>query len=222
MDLFLDSADEESWSDFMPIGLFKGITTNPLLAQRAGLHYPGIDWNAKAARARDLGAKELHAQVYGPVESYLDWAGALYDAGRRAGIRTVVKIPLTESAIRAVPMIKALHGPILMTAGYHAKQMCIADALGADYIAPYFGRMLDAGIPATEHLVKMLDMARASQHPPRILVASLRSGEQVADLAALGLDCFTLSPQVARDLMAEPHSEAAKTAFDAAAAGHGN
>lgn len=221
MDLFLDTAEDSAWADLMPIGLFRGITTNPLLAHRAGLDYPSIDWHAKACRARDLGAEELHGQVFGPVESYVDWVGRLYEAGQRAGIRTVAKIPLTEAAIRAVPEIKSLGGPILMTAAYHAKQYCVADALGADYIAPYYGRMLDADLPATDTLVQMLAIARASNHAPRILVASLRSAEQVVDLAARGLDCFTLSPQVARELLTDPQTEAANAAFDAAALGEG-
>jgi transaldolase len=219
MDLFLDSADEAAWGDLMPTGLFRGITTNPLLAQRAGLHYPQIDWFEKAARARDLGAQELHGQVFGPVESYVDWVSRLYDAGRAAGIRTVAKVPLTESAIRAVPQIKKLGGPILMTAAYHPKQLCVALALGADYIAPYFGRMADAGLPATKYLTQMHAVSAANHHATRILVASLRSADQVSELAACGLDCFTLSPSVAAEFLADKNTQEAAAAFEAAANG---
>jgi transaldolase len=219
MDLFLDSADEGVWVDLMPTGLFRGITTNPLLAQRAGLHYPQIDWFKKAARARDLGAQELHGQVFGPVESYVDWIGTLYDAGRSAGIRTVAKVPLTESAIRAMPQIKKLGGAVLMTAAYHPKQLCVAIALGADYIAPYFGRMADAGLPATEYLTQMHDISAANNHVTRILVASLRNAEQVTELAACGLDCFTLSPSVAAEFLADKNTQEAAAAFEAAAKG---
>ncbi|OSQ50662.1 hypothetical protein MGEO_11765 [Marivita geojedonensis] len=218
LDLYLDSADEADWADLMPTGLFRGITTNPLLAQRAGLDYPHIDWADKARHARDLGAQELHAQVFGPVEGYVDWAAALYEAGAKAGLRTVVKIPLTEAAIRRVPAIKALGGPILMTAAYHPKQMATAMALGADFIAPYFGRMDEAGLPAHDMLHQMHLMSRGGS--TRILVASLRSAEQLVALAAFGLDCFTLSPHVARSLLTEPMTEDAAAAFEAAAAGH--
>ena len=141
MALYLDTADVTAWETLMPTGLFHGITTNPLLASRAGLDYPAIDWAQMAARACDLGARELHAEVYGPVAGYVDWAGALYEAGRTAGIETVVKIPLVEPAVRATGAIRALGGRVLMTAYYDAKQMFVANALGADFIAPYFGRM---------------------------------------------------------------------------------
>ena len=111
-----------------------------------------------AARARDLGAKELHAQVFGPAETYVDWAGKLYDIGKAAGIETVVKIPLVEEAIRTTPAIKALGGRILMTACYDAKQMIVAKALCADFIAPYFGRMMEADLDGEGSLAAMLAM----------------------------------------------------------------
>lgn len=215
MTLYLDTADRAAWADLMPTRLFHGITTNPLLAARAGLDYPRIDWTAMAAQARDLGATELHAQVYGPTEGYVDWAGALYEAGRVAGIETIVKIPLVDAAIRETPAIKALGGRILMTACYDAKQMFVARTLKADFIAPYFGRMAEAGIDAMAHLATMAQMNANGGPVCTVLVASLRSPEQMVALAAQGQDCFTISPDVARDLLDCPQSIAAFESFEA-------
>lgn len=214
MDLYLDTADREAWADLMPTGLFRGITTNPLLAQRAGLDYPTIDWTDLARRAHDLGAQELHGQVFGPVETYRDWAARLYDAGAVAGLRTVVKIPMTPGALRALPSITALGGPILLTAVYNPKQVIVAKALGADFVAPYFGRMDEAGLPALEHLLQMQTIAAGT---PRVLVASLRTSDQLVSLAARGLDCFTLAPDLVRSLLSDPMTEDAAAAFEAAA-----
>lgn len=215
MTLYLDTADCALWADLMPTGLFRGITTNPLLAARAGLDYPRIDWSEMAAQAADLGAVEFHAQVFGPPESYVDWAGDLYAAGRAAGIETIVKIPLVEAAIRATPAIKALGGRILMTACYDAKQMFVAKALGADFIAPYFGRMAEAGMDAISHLATMARMNEGQGKPCTVLVASLRSAEQMVALADVGHDCFTISPDVARALLDCPQSIAAFESFEA-------
>lgn len=216
MTLYLDTADHDAWADLMPTGLFHGITTNPLLAARAGLDYPRIDWRAMAAHARDLGAAELHAQVFGPPESYVDWAGALYEAGRAAGIETVVKIPLVDSAIRATPAIKALGGRILMTACYDAKQMFVAQALAADFIAPYFGRMDEAGIDAMAHLATMARMTGGGAKGCTVLVASLRTPQQMIALADLGHSCFTIAPAIAHALISCDHSIAAHADFEAA------
>jgi len=218
MDLFLDTADVSAWQDLMPTGMFTGITTNPLLASRAGLDYANINWSDMAQRAAGLGAKELHGQVYGPVGSYVDFAAQLYEAGKRAGIDTVVKIPLTEAGIRSVPLVKPLGGRILMTAAHDAKQICVAIALGADYIAPYFGRMLEADLPAFDSLQDMQRIREGSGI--RVMVASLRNTEQIVRLARDGLDCFTISPDIAYSLLADPMTDAAAKAFEVAAAGH--
>ena len=216
MDLYLDTADREAWADLMPTGLFRGITTNPLLAQRAGLDYPSINWTDMAQRARDLGAQDLHAQVFGPVETYVGWASRLYEAGAAAGLRAVVKIPMTDAALRTVPAIKALGGAILLTAVYDPKQVIVAKALNADFAAPYFGRMSEAGLPALDHVTQMQTIAGGQ---PRILVASLRNADQIVALAARGLDCFTLAPDLARSLFSDPMTDLAAAAFEAAALG---
>lgn len=217
MDLYIDTAEVSDWDALMPTGLFTGITTNPLLAQRAGLDYPRIDWGVLARRAADLGARELMGQVYGPPESYADFAGALYEAGRAAGIATVVKVPLTEAGIRAMPGVTALGGPVLVTAAYDAKQMFVATQLGAEYIAPYFGRMLEMGHDADQVLARMLAIGRTSGARTRILVASIRDTDQLVRLAAAGQDCFTLAPTVARALMFDANTLAAAADFEQAA-----
>ena len=159
MQLYLDSADIKDWAGLMPTGLFRGITTNPALAARAGLYYPQIDWAEMAQRAADLGARELHAQVYGAPETYAPWADRLMQASERAGIRTVVKVPLVAASIRTVPGLRRAGCPVLMTACYAPKQMLVASALGAEFIAPYFGRMLEAGLNAD------LQAGKISQKP---------------------------------------------------------
>lgn len=217
MKLYLDTADLSEWDDLMPTGIFHGITTNPLLAARAGFSYGEIDWPALADKACALRAKELHAQVFGPVEGYTDWAGTLYEIGKSHGIETVVKIPLVEDAIRATPEVKALGGRILMTACYDAKQMFVAQALGADFIAPYFGRMIEAGIDGVAQLSAMKEIQTKGGDGCDILVASLRSPEQMVELAGHGLDVFTIAPGVARELLSDERSQIAFAEFEKAA-----
>jgi len=219
MKLYLDSADVNEWADLMPTGLFHGITTNPLLAARADLNYPEINWSDMAGIAKDLGGKEFHAQVHGDPKSYVDWADQLYTAGKSQDIETIVKIPLIEPAIRTVRSVKALGGRILMTACYDAKQMFVATALEADFIAPYFGRMLENDIDAYSHLAQMKSIESSSEKPCKVLVASLRSAEQMCKLAHDGQDAFTISPAVARALLQDPLTTKAIEEFETTAMG---
>jgi len=216
MDLYIDTANIVDWAELMPTGLFRGITTNPLLAKRAGLTYPEINWADMAMRAADLRATQLHAQVFGPEAGWVDWAASLYAHGEAAGIQTVVKVPLTGGGIRMLPSIRALGGPILVTAAYDAKQMFVACALGADYIAPYFGRMLEKGLPAYEAMANMRAIGQSAGGKTRILVASLRDTDQMVRLAAEGQDCFTIAPAVARQLLSDDNTLAAAAEFERA------
>ncbi len=114
-------------------------------------------------------------------------------------------------------MKAALGGPILMTACYDAKQMFVATALHAEYIAPYFGRMLENGQPAYEELERMLAIGQSAAGTTKILVASLRNTGQMVELAQLGLDCFTIAPKIAEELLTDSNSIAAVADFEAAA-----
>lgn len=217
MRLYLDTADVKDWVRLMPSGVFFGITTNPTLALRAGLDYGAIDWAAMAARAADLGAQELHGQIAGSDDNALRFAATLQEAGARAGIATVAKIPLTAARRDLVPRIHALGMPFLMTACYNARQMAIAQAVGAAYVAPYYGRMLEA-VGAERAGAEMAAIAAmAARGGCRPLVASLRDAAQVVALSNLGLDCFTLAPAIAEALWSEPLTDTAAAAFEAAA-----
>ena len=47
MRLYLDSANIDEWQKCAQSGLVFGVTTNPLLARRAGLSYSNINWSER-------------------------------------------------------------------------------------------------------------------------------------------------------------------------------
>jgi transaldolase len=217
MRLYLDTADQTAWVQWMPTGVFYGITTNPLLTARAGLIYDQIKWQDMIQTAVDAGAQEFHAQVVGDDTDALRFAENLYNCGIVAGINCVVKIPLNTWGISLTAKIQAMGGKTLMTACYDAKQMITAHALGADYIAPYFGRMAEAGLDAMAHMRAMRSMSRNGACRP--LIASLRSAQQMVDIAEIGHDCFTIAPTIAQDLFQNKLTETAASEFEHAAKG---
>ena len=87
-----------------------------------------------------------------------------------------------------------------------------------NFIAPYLGRMDESGLDAMEQLRTMQAMRATGAVRCEILVASLRTPDQMTALAAVGLDSFTIAPDIARALMANKLSEAAHADFEAAAA----
>lgn len=211
--LMLDSADTGAWRDLLPTGLFGAVTTNPVLMQRAGRSYDLDSFATLLEAAKDLGVNELHLQTIGETSE------ALANYGRQLAAldpqRVVVKVPLTPAGIRAAAQLRAEGHRITLTACYAAKQMLIARALQADYIAPYYGRLLESG----EDADAILDAMRAMQGgSTRILVASLRSTDQVVALAARGFASFTLAPALGEQLLRCEASLQAAEDFEAAAA----
>ena len=215
MRLYLDTADPVDWEDLMPIGAFYGITTNPLLTKRLGLNYGEIAWEEMVSKAAELGAKEFHVQIYGDARKALSFAEHVYALGCYSDIECVIKIPLTFEGISLAPKIKEFGAKILMTACYEPKQVITACALKADYVAPYVGRMIDAGLDAMANMKIIEKIARKNKCVP--VIASLRNAKQILEIAEIGHDCFTISPEVARDLFNSKLTDGAAIAFEEAA-----
>lgn len=111
---------------------------------------------------------------------------------------------------------------VTVTGVYAPHQALLAQAVGADYVAPYLGRMADAaagGMPAAlDQVAAMAGAARRSGSGMRVLVASIRSAADMAALAARGCDTFTFSPAVMAEMLDVPATLAAAADFEDAAA----
>jgi transaldolase len=205
----------------MPTGLFYGITTNPLLAERAGLDYTAIEWVNIIEIASSLGARELHIQVPDTSEEALGFASKRVEDAAHHQLKIVIKVPLTGEGVALASRLKEQGHAVLMTACYHAKQYVIAHQLSADFIAPYYGRMIEAGIDAKQHMLQMHAIGKSISPEVKVLVASLRSIDQMIELAAEGLTHFTLSPTIAEVLLKDELTQAAAAEFALAAKGRG-
>jgi transaldolase len=214
--LFLDSADTGDWETWLPRGVFHGVTTNPLLLERAGQACTVASLAELARRALGLGAAEIHLQAWGAATAELEQRGR-----KLGGIdpRVVVKIPLTETGLPAARALVGAGHRVTLTALFDAGQALLAAAAGAAYAAPYLGRIDDAGGDGMGEVVTMHEILARTGSATRLLVASLRTAEQVVALARLGLDTFTIGAELASDLLASATTSAAVADFARAADG---
>ncbi len=212
--LFLDSADPADWRQWLPSGLFHGVTTNPTLLKRAGQPCDLASLRALSQEALALGVRELHLQAWG--SDLLSCGRALADL---APGRIWIKLPITRAGVEAARGLLADGLPITFTACYEPAQVLPAVALGVDYIAPYLGRISDLGRDGHAELICMQRAVQALGSPLRLLVASLRSPDDLARLAAEGLNTFTISAAIADQLFAVEATEAAALQFELDAAG---
>ncbi len=213
MRLFVDSSSSKLWHRYRRMGWAYGATTNPLILKRDGRDCSLDTYRMLVSAAEDAGLEELQIQATGNSREMLYRSGmeiaALSDM-------IVVKVPLTAAGLSASSSLISHNIRITMTAACAVHQMIAVCALGADYIAPYFGRLIEAGKDGDAILQAMQSMRTigATTRPPRILVASIRTISQLEALAAGGHDTFTLAPDIAEQFAIDPMSEKAAADFE--------
>lgn len=212
--LFLDSADPQAWRQWLPSGLFHGVTTNPTLLKRAAQPCDLATLRALSQEALAHGVQELHLQAWGA--DLLTCGRALADL---APERIWIKLPITRAGVEAARGLRADGLAVTFTACYEPAQVLLAAAIGADYLAPYLGRISDLGRDGHAALIAMQRCVDSLESPLRLLVASLREREDLARLAAAGLNTFTISPAIAEALFSVEATEAAALQFEQDAAG---
>lgn len=206
---YVDSADRESAERWLRTGVATGLTTNPTILRQAGAHFADISniysW------ASEAGAREVCFQTWG--ETIDDWysnAMRIRDMAPTA----VVKVPCTEIGARVIGRLHQEDISILMTAGYSAKQVLIASALGVKYFAPYFNRMNAGGRDALSEFRKMTVAVPQDGSGPLVMAASLKTAQDVANLVGVGIRTFTASPKVLEGLFRDDLTEAAVDVFE--------
>jgi transaldolase len=212
--LYLDTAEVAIWQEWLPSGLFFGVTTNPLLLERANVPCTLDTLTRLAHTAFGLGAQEIHMQVWGTDTETMVAIGRQLAA---VDDRVAVKVPITRAGSLAAQRLIAGGVCVTLTGVYAAYQALTAIALGAGYAAPYLGRMNEAGRDGFAEIVTMHKMTRALGSPLQLLVASLREIEDVATLAQHGVNTFTIASTVAEGLFGDPLTAQAAADFEAAA-----
>lgn len=212
--LYVDSADTERVSALLAAGVVHGVTTNPTILERGGRS--AADIPDLYARWESEGAGEIFFQTWGA-----DTAALLRNAeGIRAlGERVAVKVPATAAGFAAASALVRDGATVLVTAVYSVPQAIACASIGVHYIAPYLGRMRDAGASgfgasAEEAIARMQEVCEGSG--TNVLAASLRTPEDIVGLRMLGVPYFTAAPDVIERMLFHEVSDSSAVEFDAA------
>jgi TalC/MipB family fructose-6-phosphate aldolase len=209
--LYLDTADRSAAEPLLATGLFAGVTTNPTILQRASASVddiPGIYQWAIAA-----GAREVFFQAWG------EDTATLVDRGQRLrdlGSEVVVKLVASRAGSAACAELAGRGIPTLLTAVYAPGQAVIAAAAGATYIAPYLGKLADAGRDGVADVIAMQEILAATGSLTKVLLASIRDVPSVVALARHGVKHFTMGPVVADQFFADELTADAVRTFETA------
>lgn len=207
--LYVDSADTARVSRLLEAGVVHGVTTNPTILERGGRSAAEIP--ELYARWEAEGAQEIFFQTWGA-----DRAELLRNAEtiRALGDRVAVKVPATREGFAAVSALVADGVSVLVTAVYSVGQALAAASIGARYIAPYLGRLRDAGVDGDALITRMQAVCAGSE--TNVLAASLRSADDIVSLRLAGVPYFTAAPDVLDELLFDAVSDSSAADFEAA------
>lgn len=209
--LYVDSADLGRVSALLASGVVHGVTTNPTILERGGRTAAEIP--ELYARWRGEGAREVFFQTWGG-----DTASFLRNAERilELGEGVAVKVPATLEGFAAASALVRGGATVLVTAVYSVGQALACAGIGAQYIAPYLGRMRDAGVDGDVMIARMQEVCAGSG--TNVLAASLRSADDIVGLRLAGVPYFTAAPDVLEQLLVHETSDSSAAEFDAAMA----
>lgn len=213
MHLYVDSADLNLLEEFLASPVVYGVTTNPSILKRDGVTRSGLP--KFVDRVFEFGARVVQVQVWRQ-----DAAGMVSDAlefltyGEAGAV--VAKIPATKEGLKAAAKLASDGIPITLTAGYALEQALWATQLGVAYLAPYLGRLEDAGHDGLGLIAKMQALlSRNPNNKTRLLVASVRSRRAFLALLELGVGSITVPPSLLPQLMDHSETLEAERAFKA-------
>ena len=206
MEFFLDTADVDSIRELSETGLIDGVTTNPSLVAKSGKDFFAI-------------LKDISKIVSGPISAEvtaLESDGMIAEGEKLAKIakNIVIKLPLTQEGLKACTKLTKKKIKTNVTLCFSPAQALIAAKCGATYISPFVGRLDDIGENGMELIQKIKDIySNYSNLNTKILVASVRNMEHVAQAAIIGADVVTLPPKILEELYEHPLTKKGLDAF---------
>lgn len=213
MKLYLDTADTRLWQ--VPAGCppIQGVTTNPTLVQQAGLPVTLASYRHLVSRAGELRLPELMLQLpRADVAEAHDWIAELLPAAGQAQVRLTLKLPCHPDWAPVIREVRAWGLPVLLTGLANPLQLLWAQAQGAQFVAPYLGRLADDGRDVWTLVEACVTLQKEGLN---LLAASIRSAEVFCRLIALGASAATVRPEFVVSLIHDPLTTAAMAEFEA-------
>lgn len=213
MKLYLDSADARQWT--LPAGCppVQGVTTNPTLVLQAGLPVSLAGYRRLVLAAGEHRLPELMLQLpRADAGEAADWLGQLLPLARQARVRLTIKLPCHPDWQDVLQEVQAWGVPTLLTGLSNPMQLLWAQQQGANWVAPYVGRLQADG---RDVWALMKACVSVQQQGPQLLAASIKSADVLSQLMALGAAAATVRPDFAASLATDPLTLAAMAQFDA-------
>ena len=195
----------------MEMGVADGVTTNPTVMLKDGVH--DLEQGAKAI------AKLIHPRPLSVEVTTDDLEGMLKQARQLArwADNIVIKVPQTTS--QGLPCYGVMHKlegegiKVNATVALSIGQVFIAAKAGATYISIFAGRVTDEGGDAAELISNATGWLENWDYKSRIIVGSIRSVGDVIQAALAGAHIITIPPQFISKMVDHQNTRATVVQF---------
>jgi len=207
MKFFVDTANIDEISELSEMGVVDGVTTNPSLIYKSGRDFKEV-------------IKEIARIVSGPISAEVTSLdkNEMIDQGlelSKIANNIVIKVPLTEHGLIACKNLSKKSIKVNVTLCFSSSQALIAAKMGATYISPFIGRLDDIsneGLNLIEEIITIYNNY-SDRLNTEVLVASIRSPLQVAQVAQMGADVATIPPKIIKQMIKHPLTDIGLNSF---------
>lgn len=209
MAIFLDCFEPAKIEKVSRLGIISGVTTNPGLISHESKPFSmkrRIDKICSAIEgpvAVEVTASEFESMIAQAREFY-SWKPS----------QIVIKVPVSPAGFAVINELKRKHSiPTMATCVMTFTQAYSAALAGANFIALFWGRMKEAGIPPEETIFLLNERIQSENLGSRTLAASIRGPHHVFEALSAGAHIATVSPEILEKIIRHPKTDEAIASF---------
>lgn len=204
---FADTSSIPQIDWLMALGIFTGITTNPLIvAKEAGQSEPLAYYRELAKKYPKL---PISIQLLDEPEDKLFEQAKEFS---KIGENIVIKIPMFEDgrALKLLPQL--IHKGIktnvtgLMTAEQVLMVLQAGGNAGPTYASLFFNRIIDGGGDPTLEINRARTLIDKFNSQTKIITGSIRKPQDVFDAVLAGSDIVTITPPIVESMIRHPET----------------
>ncbi len=197
MELFVDYWDPDVVSQISEYYPIDGFTTNPKILSSANRPIGEL-----IPEYRKL-AEKKNLKAFFQVTA--DKAEEMYRQARRFqeyfGDHLIMKIPAVKEGYKTVRLCRQAGITTCITVVHSMPQALMAAKAGASYVAPYITHIDNIGADSVEVIRDMITAFDTYGYRCKVLGASFRTVAQVDNLAAVGCQAVTITPEMFEQLI---------------------
>lgn len=200
MKFFIDTANLDEIKEANDLGILDGVTTNPSLMAKVGIHGNEAVVNHY---------KTICEMVDGDISAEVvttEFKTIVEEGKKLAAIHKniVVKVPMIPDGIKAIKWFTDNGIRTNCTLIFSAGQAILAAKAGAAYVSPFIGRIDDSGWDGIELIQQIYHIFQVQGFETEILAASIRNPLHIIKCAEAGADVCTCPLEAIMGLTKHP------------------